>query len=156
MEFDVDIARALAHLRASDGELGRLIDRAGPFGLTLPDEPSSFAALAEAIVYQQLSPKAAGTIFGRFCALFPGAPSCPTPDQVLAACGSSRAALGPEGQAVSHARQSRHNSRCRRIRSVRPARPSATIRISWMRPRGPSFSSPSSVNVGQLDVHSPQ
>jgi len=32
VEFDVDIARALAHLRASDGELGRLIDRAGPSG----------------------------------------------------------------------------------------------------------------------------
>ena len=42
------------------------------------------------------------------------------------------------------------------MRSVSPVRPSATIRISWMRPRGPSFSSPTSVYVGQLDVHSPQ
>ena len=97
MELDVDIARALAHLRASDGELGRLIDRAGPFGLTLPDEPSSFAALAEAIVYQQLSPKAAGTIFGRFCALFPGALSCPTPDQVLAASEATLRGAGLSG-----------------------------------------------------------
>ena len=42
------------------------------------------------------------------------------------------------------------------MRSVSPLWPSATIRISWMRPRGPLFSSPISVNVGQLDVHSPQ
>jgi 3-methyladenine DNA glycosylase/8-oxoguanine DNA glycosylase len=33
---------------------------------------SLFVALAEAIVYQQLSGKAAATIFGRVCNLFPG------------------------------------------------------------------------------------
>ncbi len=97
MELDVDIARALSHLRAVDPELGRLIDRAGPFGLTLPDEPSSFAALAEAIVYQQLAPRAAATIFGRFCALFPGAPSCPAPDQVLAASEETLRGAGLSG-----------------------------------------------------------
>jgi 3-methyladenine DNA glycosylase/8-oxoguanine DNA glycosylase len=97
VEHDVDIARALVHLRASDAELGRLIDRAGPFGLTLPDEPSSFAALAEAIVYQQLSPKAAATIFGRFCALFPGTASCPGPDQVLAASEETLRGAGLSG-----------------------------------------------------------
>ena len=97
MELDVDVARALSHLRDSDPELGRLIDRAGTFGLTLPEEPSTFAALAEAIVYQQLSPKAAATIFGRFCGLFPGAPSCPTPDQVLAASEEALRGAGLSG-----------------------------------------------------------
>jgi 3-methyladenine DNA glycosylase/8-oxoguanine DNA glycosylase len=97
VELDVDVARALSHLRDSDPELGRLIDRAGTFGLTLPEEPSTFAALAEAIVYQQLSPKAAATIFGRFCGLFPGAPSCPTPDQVLAASEEALRGAGLSG-----------------------------------------------------------
>lgn len=97
MDLVLDTDRALRHLRASDAELGRLIDRVGPFGLTLPDEPGSFAALAEAIVYQQLSPRAAATIFGRFCALFPGAPACPTPGQVLAASVETLRAAGLSG-----------------------------------------------------------
>ncbi len=97
MDLDVDIAQALGHLRAADGELGGLIDRAGPFGLTLPEESSTFAALAEAIVYQQLSPRAAATIFGRFCALFPGAPGCPTPEQVLAASEEALRGAGLSG-----------------------------------------------------------
>ena len=42
------------------------------------------------------------------------------------------------------------------MRSVSGGRPSATSRISWMRPRGPSFSSPGSVYVGHDDVHRPQ
>jgi 3-methyladenine DNA glycosylase/8-oxoguanine DNA glycosylase len=82
---EIDARRALSHLRYHDPELGLLIDRVGPFGLSLSGEATLFAALAEAIVYQQLSPKAAATIFARFCALFPGAPSCPTPEQVLEA-----------------------------------------------------------------------
>ena len=97
MDLDVDLDRALAHLRASDPGLGRVIDRVGAFGLTLPDEPNSFAALAEAIVYQQLSPKAAGTIFGRFCALFPGAPACPSAEQVQAASEETLRGAGLSG-----------------------------------------------------------
>ncbi len=83
MDLDIDAARALAHLRDRDPELGRLIDTVGRFELELTGEETTFGALAEAIVYQQLSPRAAATIFGRFCALFPGAPACPTPEQVL-------------------------------------------------------------------------
>jgi 3-methyladenine DNA glycosylase/8-oxoguanine DNA glycosylase len=47
------------------------------------DAPSIFSALAQAIVYQQLTGKAAATIFARFCALFPG--TDPTAEQLLAA-----------------------------------------------------------------------
>ena len=39
--------------------------------------------LTEAIVYQQLTGKAAATIFGRVCALFPRARLGPTPEHVL-------------------------------------------------------------------------
>jgi DNA-3-methyladenine glycosylase II len=66
--FDPDLA--LAQLRASDPVLGRLIDSVGPFRLQLQRTPSVFGALAEAIVYQQLSGKAAATIFARVRALF--------------------------------------------------------------------------------------
>ena len=50
--FDTDVA--IAHLRASDAMLARLIDRVGPFGMELKRASSLFDVLAEAIVYQQL------------------------------------------------------------------------------------------------------
>jgi 3-methyladenine DNA glycosylase/8-oxoguanine DNA glycosylase len=64
-----DAAVAVEHLRASDAVLKKAIDRIGPFGLQLQKTPSTFGALAEAIVLQQLSPRAAGTIFGRLVAV---------------------------------------------------------------------------------------
>ena len=66
-----DTAVAVAHLRKADRVLGRFIDGAEPFALTLDPAQSLFMALAEAIVYQQLTGKAAATIFGRVRALFP-------------------------------------------------------------------------------------
>ena len=81
--FDFDPDAALAHLRDSDEALQRLIDAAGPFRMELKTGSSLFVALAEAIVYQQLSGKAAATIFGRVCALFPRAKAGPTPEHIL-------------------------------------------------------------------------
>jgi len=57
---------------------------------------STFASLAEAIVYQQLNGRAAATIFARFTALYPGRrpPAAgdvlATPDESLRAVGLSR------------------------------------------------------------------
>jgi 3-methyladenine DNA glycosylase/8-oxoguanine DNA glycosylase len=65
-----DPAVAVAHLRAADRALARVIDAAGPFRMPLQRTPSVFVALAEAIVYQQLHGKAAATIYARLCALF--------------------------------------------------------------------------------------
>jgi methylated-DNA-[protein]-cysteine S-methyltransferase len=79
--FDPDVATA--HLRDADPALARVIDAVGPFRLELKKTPSIFVALAEAIVYQQLTAKAAETIFGRVCALFPRAHEGPTPEQIL-------------------------------------------------------------------------
>ena len=63
-------ARARRSLARRDPVLAAVIRKVGPCGLpTLPDQPP-FVALAEAIASQQLSVKAADTIFGRFCALF--------------------------------------------------------------------------------------
>ncbi len=79
--FDPDAA--VKHLRDSDAVLARLIDAVGPFRLRLDRTPSIFTALAEAIVYQQLTGRAAATIHARVCALFPRAHHGPTAEQLL-------------------------------------------------------------------------
>jgi methylated-DNA-[protein]-cysteine S-methyltransferase len=81
--FGFDSALAVDHVRASDPILARLIDRIGAFRMKLTKTPSVFGALAEAIVYQQLTGKAAGTIFARVRALFPYAHEGLTPEQIL-------------------------------------------------------------------------
>jgi DNA-3-methyladenine glycosylase II len=78
-----DPARALRHLRRADPELATLMKSVGAFALEVNAAHDTFSALAEAIIYQQLSPKAAATIYGRFCALF-GEPSVPSPEVALA------------------------------------------------------------------------
>ena len=52
--------------------MDRLILEAGPFKLRVARDRDLFRALSAAIIYQQLSGKAAATIHGRFCALFDG------------------------------------------------------------------------------------
>ncbi|MEO8185520.1 MAG: methylated-DNA--[protein]-cysteine S-methyltransferase [Deltaproteobacteria bacterium] len=83
--FGFDPDAAIEHLRASDPVLGHLIDSVGPFRLQLQRTPSVFGALAEAIVYQQLSGKAAATIFGRLCGLFRDASAGLTPAHIARA-----------------------------------------------------------------------
>jgi len=70
-EFTFDHRKAVRHLKAADPALAELIARVGPFAMELKSSRSLFGALAEAIVYQQLSNKAAATIYGRVEALFP-------------------------------------------------------------------------------------
>ncbi|MCG8434772.1 MAG: DNA-3-methyladenine glycosylase 2 family protein [Gammaproteobacteria bacterium] len=62
--------------------MGILINRIGYFALELRDFSDPFETLLRAIVYQQLSGKAAATIHQRVLALFPGA-SHPEPAQLL-------------------------------------------------------------------------
>jgi len=83
--FGFDPGAAVAHVRASDAALARVIDGVGPFAMQLKRAPSLFGALAEAIVYQQLNGRAAATIFARVCALFPRAHDGPTAEQILRA-----------------------------------------------------------------------
>lgn len=93
---DFDIDEAIRLLSANDPDLARLIDRIGPCALTVRAGFNPFQALLRSIVYQQLSGKAAATIFGRVQALFPG--DTPTakqlldyPDDALRVAGMSRA-----------------------------------------------------------------
>lgn len=72
--------RALDHLRA-DPVMAGLIERVGPMKLR-PRRLPPFEALTHAVIHQQLSGKAAGTILGRFRALF-DQEAFPTPHAVL-------------------------------------------------------------------------
>lgn len=75
---------ATAHLRGADPRFVPIIDWAGPCRLVVDRPESLFAALGRAIVYQQLSSRAAATIFARVCALYPGRRRGFTPARVLA------------------------------------------------------------------------
>ena len=75
-----------AHLRRADPVLARLID---DYGGPLPEEPDSrgrpadeYGALVRGITGQQLSVKAAASIWARFLERYDGA--TPTPEQILA------------------------------------------------------------------------
>lgn len=83
--FPFDPAVAVAYLRGSDPGLAGLVDEVGPFAMRLNSAASLFAALAEAIVYQQLAAKAAATIHRRVCALFPETGEGLLPELVLGA-----------------------------------------------------------------------
>lgn len=84
LRLPFDARRALAHIRGNDPTLAGAMRALGPFSMALEASGSTFSALAEAIVYQQLSPKAASVIHMRFCQLF-GRADAPLPEQVLAA-----------------------------------------------------------------------
>ncbi|MEM7152875.1 MAG: DNA-3-methyladenine glycosylase [Myxococcota bacterium] len=63
---------ALAKLRKADEGLARVIDEVGRCRMRVGEADSHLESLARAIVYQQLSGKAAATIYGRFRALYSG------------------------------------------------------------------------------------
>jgi 3-methyladenine DNA glycosylase/8-oxoguanine DNA glycosylase len=91
-------------LRAADPTLRRTIDAIGEFALEreLRAATSVYAALAESIVSQQLSGRAAATIYGRVCALFPRTRGGPKPAQILAA--SDEACAAPASRARRRSR----------------------------------------------------
>lgn len=84
------------HLAATDPRFAALIARSKPFAPGKAVLVRPFDALAESIAYQQLSGKAAATIWGRVRALYPRRKwldpkmVLATPDEKLRACGLSR------------------------------------------------------------------
>ena len=68
LAYDPELA--CRHLAEADPRLGALIARAGAFTMRPAPTQSLFAALVEAIVYQQLSGRAAETILGRVVAIY--------------------------------------------------------------------------------------
>ena len=67
----MDHEQAHQHLAATDPRIAALIARSTPYNIKPALSIRPFDALAESIAYQQLSGKAAATIFGRVRALFP-------------------------------------------------------------------------------------
>lgn len=83
--FGFDPVMAVEHLRGVDPGMAQLIATVGPFRMKIASAPSLFVALAEAIVHQQLTARAAATIFARVRALFPRGHEGPTAEQILRA-----------------------------------------------------------------------
>jgi DNA-3-methyladenine glycosylase II len=73
---------AVTHLKSVDPVLAKVMERVGPLNFKARRFPV-FHSLVQSIVFQQLSGKAAGTIFDRFKALF-GEGQFPTAGRVLA------------------------------------------------------------------------
>src|SRR5437763_12642761 len=95
-----EYVRARRVLVRRDPVLGAAIRRIGPCGMAERQRKDHLTALVGAIVSQQLSTKAAATIFGRFVALFPegeipGAPAIASlTDQQLRGVGLSGQKVG--------------------------------------------------------------
>jgi DNA-3-methyladenine glycosylase II len=67
----------------ADPILGAIIKREGACGLADRSAEPCFRSLLRALVSQQLSVKAAATIFSRLLALFPEDDGCPRPEAIL-------------------------------------------------------------------------
>ncbi|MEJ5221944.1 MAG: DNA-3-methyladenine glycosylase 2 family protein [Tepidiforma sp.] len=95
----LDLARAAAHLAAADPVMAALVEAVGPLDVR-PPRPGHFEALCRSIVYQQLSGRAAGTIFERFRALY-GGDGFPAPADVLATPRETLRAAGLSRQKIA-------------------------------------------------------
>jgi DNA-3-methyladenine glycosylase II len=90
------LARARRMLMRRDPVLASIIRKHGPCGIKTGRETDIFCGLVEAIVSQQLSTRAAATIYGRLRGLMPdgGTPTpdafLPLPDEALRGVGLSR------------------------------------------------------------------
>ncbi|MBI2026520.1 MAG: DNA-3-methyladenine glycosylase 2 family protein [Deltaproteobacteria bacterium] len=88
---------SIVELNKLDKTLGKLIKKVGPMKLKPQVKQSPYQALVEAVIYQQLTGKAAATILGRVKALFPKKKFpkpidlLETPDDALRTAGLSRA-----------------------------------------------------------------
>ena len=95
--------RAIKHLRATDPALGAIIDRVGPYRLTPRTEGTHFDYVVRCIVGQQLSGKAATTIYQRVRDLYGG--GFPTPAQFLKAPVAKLRAAGLSGRKVEYVKE---------------------------------------------------
>ncbi len=96
-------ARARRYLMRKDPILGAAIKRIGACGMADRQRKDHLSALAGAIVSQQLSTKAAATIFGRFVALFPDH-HIPDAAAIAALSDAALRGAGLSGQKVGYMR----------------------------------------------------
>ncbi len=98
----LDLERAAAHLAAADPVMAALVEAVGPIE-PRPPRPGHFEALCRAIVYQQLSGRAAGAIFERFRARYAGE-GFPAPADVLATPPETLRSVGLSRQKIASLR----------------------------------------------------
>ena len=98
-----DYARARRTLMRRDPVLGAAIKAIGPCLMADRQRKDHLTALLGSIVSQQLSTKAAATIFGRFVALFPGE-SVLSPAAIVALDDETLRTVGLSGQKVRYVR----------------------------------------------------
>lgn len=96
-----DYARARRLIARRDPVMRDLMRAHGACGLTAAQNDDPFAALLKAIVSQQLSTKAARTIYTRLMALFDGPP---TPSAVAALTDAQLRGVGLSGQKLGYMR----------------------------------------------------
>jgi 3-methyladenine DNA glycosylase/8-oxoguanine DNA glycosylase len=95
--------RAAAHLKRADPILGDVIRRVGPCKWVGTSDHTHFGFVLRCIVYQQLSGKAAATIFGRVQELYGG--RVPTEPELLATRVPTLRAAGLSGRKVEYAKE---------------------------------------------------
>ncbi len=99
----VEYEKARRLLMRRDKVLGAAIRKIGPCGMAGRQRKDHLSALVGAIVSQQLSTKAAATIFGRFVALFPGG-EIPHAQAIHAIDDAALRGVGLSGQKVGYLR----------------------------------------------------
>ncbi|MCU1384915.1 MAG: HhH-GPD family protein, partial [Acidobacteria bacterium] len=95
--------KARRYLMRKDPVLGAAIKKIGACGMAERQRKDHLSALVSAIVSQQLSTKAAATIFGRFVALFPDH-HIPDAAAIAAQTDAALRAVGLSGQKVGYMR----------------------------------------------------
>jgi len=93
--------KAIYHLKAADAVLGTIIERVGPYKMQFRDP--NFHTLVRSIVYQQLSGKAALTIFNRLIAAAKTDPL--TPESILKLRPARMRSLGLSKQKLTYIRE---------------------------------------------------
>jgi len=101
-----DYRASVRHLKRVDPVLARVIESVGPCRMPVRSEGTHFQALARSIVFQQLSGKAAGTIHGRFAALF--ANGDPEPSSMLTFTDVQLRGVGLSRQKIGYLRDLSH------------------------------------------------
>ena len=115
------IRRAEAQLSSADPVMAGIIKQVGRCRLGHSKREDPFIATIEAIVWQQLSGKAAATIYGRVLKLFPGGK--PTPRAILAASPDAMRAAGLSWGKISYLKDLADESARRHRAHRRPRSP---------------------------------
>ncbi len=97
------VKQATRELARADQTMAALIKQVGPCQLSMTWRSHYFRALVEAIIYQQLSGKAAGAILARFRTLYPPR-RFPRPDEILRTPDETLRSAGLSRQKISYLR----------------------------------------------------